>query len=125
MFEDRMWDVEDRDSCESVGESLDCFDLRMFPIPPRPVTRGEVNAVSRLCCSTTSFSAARTARVSNSDMRRFDALADVVLPAPPLPIVELYKDKCKWEALPKKDTLTWPPLGTDRMSRPPGDRMPF
>lgn len=67
----------------------------MFPIPPRPVTRGELAAVSRLCCCTTSFSAARTARFSSSDMRRFDALADLVLPAPPLPVVELYEDKDK------------------------------
>jgi len=95
MDEDRIWDVEDRCGCESVGESLDlpCFDLRMFPIPPRPVTRGELTAFSRLCCSTTSFSAARTARISNSDMRRFDALADVVLPAPPLPVFKIYKNK--------------------------------
>ena len=28
-------------------------------------------------------------------MRRFDALADLVLPAPPLPVVELYEDKDK------------------------------
>ena len=34
-----------------------------------------------------------TARVSNSDMRRFDALTDVLLPAPPLPVFKIYKDK--------------------------------
>ena len=95
MLEDRVWDVEGRDGCESVGESLDlsCFDLRMFPIPPRPVTRGELAAFSRLCCCTTSFSTARAARASNSDTRRLDALTDLALPAPPLPVVEIYKDK--------------------------------
>lgn len=95
MFEDRVWDVEGRDGCESVGESLDLssFDLRMFPIPPRPVTRGELAAFSRLCCCTTLLSTARAARASNSDTRRLDGLTDLALPAPPLPVVEIFKDR--------------------------------
>lgn len=72
----------------------------MFPTPPRPVTRGELPACSRLCCCTTSLSAARVARVCDSTTGRFDALADTAFPAPPLPVVKFYDHKVLVEGSP-------------------------
>ena len=101
---EEVWDVEGRRACESVSDDLDLsfFDLRKFPAPPRPVTRGGLRAGSRLRCCTNSVSAARVACVSDCDMCRFGALADVAFPAPPLPVTKIYDSKGLVERSPDK-----------------------